>query len=51
MELEHAIGRQCGGATGGNAVRENDGRNGGETGHIELRELAVCDVHEVLDRT
>ena len=49
MELGNAIGGQCGGATGGNVVRANEGRNGGETSHVELRELAVCDVRGVLD--
>ena len=51
VELGHAIGRQCGGATDGNAVRENERRNGGETSHVELQELAVCNVHGVLDGT
>ena len=31
VELGHAIGGQCGGATDGNAVRANGRRNGGET--------------------
>ena len=51
MELGHAIGGQCGGATDGNAVRANGVGNGGETGHVELWELTVCDVREVLDGT
>ena len=49
VELGHAIGGSCGGATDGNAVRANERRNGGETSHVELWELAVCDVREVLD--
>ena len=49
VELGHAIGGQCGGATDDNAVRANERRTGGEVGHVELRKLAVCDVHGVLD--
>ena len=51
VELGHAIGGQCGGATDGNAVKANERRNGGETSHVELRKLAVCDVRGVLDGT
>ena len=51
VELGHAIGGQCGGAKDGNAVRENERRNGGETSHVELQELTVCNVRRVLDGT
>ena len=51
VELGHAIGGQCGGATDGNAYRANERRNGGDTSHVELRKLAVCDVYRVFDRT
>ena len=51
VELGHAIGGQCGGATDGKAVRANERRNGGETSHVELRKVAVCDVRGVLDGT
>ena len=44
-----AIGGQGGGATDGNVIRANEGRNGGETSHVELWELDICDVREVLD--
>ena len=51
VELGHAIGGQYGGATDDNAIRANERRNGGETGHVELWELTVCNVHGVLDGT
>ena len=50
-DLGHAIGGQCGGATDGSAVRARERGNGGETSHVELLELAVCDVFGVLDGT
>ena len=51
MQLGHAIGRQCGGATDDNAVRANERRNDGEASHVELQKLAVCDIHGVVDGT
>ena len=49
VELGHAIGGQGGGATDGSAVRANERGNGGETSHVELLELAICDVCGVFD--
>ena len=49
VELGHAIGGQCGGATDGSAVRASERGNGRESSHVELLELAVCDVCEVLN--
>ena len=49
--LGHAIGGQGGGATDGSAVRASERGNGRETSHVELLELAVCDVCSVLDGT
>ena len=51
VEQGHAIGGQCGGATDDSAVRAGERGNGRETSHIELLELAVCDVYGVLDGT
>ena len=49
--LGHAIGGPCGGATDGSVVRESERKNGREMSHVELLELAVCDVCGVLDGT
>ena len=49
--LGHAIGGQCGGATDGSAIRASEKGNGGETSHVELLELAVCDICGVLNGT
>ena len=49
VELGHAIGGQCGGATDDNTVRASKRGIGGETSHVELLELAVYDVCGVLD--
>ena len=51
VELGHAIGGQCGGATDSSAVRASERGNGGETSHVELLELAVYDVCGVLNGT
>ena len=51
VEQGHAIGGQCGGATDDSAVRASERENGRETSHLELLELAVCDVCGVLDGT
>ena len=51
MELGHAIGGQCGGATDGSAVRASERGNGGEMSHVELLGLTVCDVYGVFDGT
>ena len=49
VELGHAIGGQCGGATGGNAVRAIRKRNGVGEGHIDARKLAVYDARRAFD--
>ena len=49
--LGHANCGQCGGATDGSAVRASERENGGETSHVELLELAICNICGVLDGT
>ena len=51
VELGHAIGGQCGGATDGSAIRASERGNGGESSHVELLELAVYNICGVLDGT
>ena len=44
-----AIGGQCGGATGGNAIRASRKRNGAGEGHVDAWKLAVCDARRAFD--